>query len=304
MQTAFDGFQRYLSLEKNASELTCKAYRDDFASFLDYCIDRLRKVPTPEELEITALRGYVSYLHECQYAKTTIARRLACMRSLLRYCRREGLMTSNPAQALRTPRVGRKLPKFLTTDQIGRLLEAPPANTSMGLRDRAILETIYSAGLRAAELVGMNIEDWDPDSGIIRVRGKGRKERICPIGSFATKALSRWLEIRKGLPTAHSKDSQAFFTSRVKTRLTTRSLQRILDKYILQAGLDKQLSPHSLRHSFATHLLDGGADLRSVQEMLGHKSLTTTQIYTHVSAQRLRDTYEAAHPHAQKNRSQ
>ncbi len=300
MRTAFSGFQRYLELEKNASELTVKAYRDDFESFVDYCLDRLRRLPSPEEIDITALRGYVAYLHECQYAKTTIARRLACLRSFFRYCRREGLMSGNPAKALRTPRTGRKLPKFLTTDQISSLLEAPAANTPMGLRDRAILETIYSAGLRAAELVGLNIEDWDQDSGVLRVRGKGKKERIAPIGSYAAKALTRWMSIRKSLPTARSKDSDALFTSRVKTRLTTRSLQRMLDKYILQVGLDKQLSPHSLRHSFATHLLDGGADLRSVQEMLGHKSLTTTQIYTHVSAQRLRDTYEAAHPHAQR----
>ncbi|WP_459555603.1 tyrosine recombinase XerC [Lacunimicrobium album] len=300
MRSAFVGFQRYLEIEKNASELTVKAYRDDFESFADYAEDRLGGLPSPDSIDITALRGYVSYLHECQYAKTTIARRLACMRSLFRYCRREGLMTGNPAQALRTPRTGRKLPKFLTSDQIAKLLEAPPGNTVMGRRDRAILETIYSAGLRAAELVGLNIEDWDQDSGVIRVRGKGKKERIAPVGSFASKALLRWMADRKSLPTARSKDSGAMFTSRVKTRLTTRSLQRLLDKYILQVGLDKQLSPHSLRHSFATHLLDGGADLRSVQEMLGHKSLTTTQIYTHVSAQRLRETYEAAHPHAQK----
>ncbi|MCA8982838.1 MAG: tyrosine recombinase XerC [Planctomycetaceae bacterium] len=302
MEAAFDGFLRYLHLERNASELTRKAYAEDFASFLDYCTDRHGHVPDPEAADMTLLRGYLTYLHDCGYQRTTIARRLACLRSLFRYCQREQLCTSNPAKALRTPRVGRKLPHYLTTREIGTLLEAPPANEPQGLRDRAILETLYTAGLRVAELVSLNLEDWDQDANILRVRGKGKKERIAPVGSYAQKALLRWLEVRAVSPRAKSSERTALFLNRFGQRLTTRSIGRLLEKYLRETGLSSKTSPHTLRHSFATHLLDGGADLRSVQELLGHKSLTTTQIYTHVSTARLRDTYEQAHPHARNQR--
>lgn len=299
---AIDGFLRYLKIERNASELTIKSYSEDFGSLLDYVRDRVGEVSSPAELQIAQLRGYVAYLHECDYARTTIARRLASLRSFFRYCQREGLVTSNPAKVLRTPRVGRKLPHFLTIEQITQLLEAPPANEVEGLRDRALLETMYSAGLRVAELVGMNIDNWDRDANIVRVYGKGRKERIAPIGRHASKALGRWLEVRQPAPDAKSADKAAMFLNRFGTRLTTRSVGRMLEKYLALTGLDQLTTPHTLRHTFATHLLDGGADLRSVQELLGHKSLTTTQIYTHVSTKRLKDTYEQSHPHAAKNR--
>jgi integrase/recombinase XerC len=203
---------------------------------------------------------------------------------------------------LRTPRVGRKLPHFLTIDQITQLLEAPPANETEGLRDRALLETMYSAGLRVAELVGMNVDNWDRDTNVVRVIGKGRKERIAPIGRHASKALGRWLEVREPAPDAKPAHRNAMFLNRFGTRLTTRSVGRMMEKYLALTGLDRITTPHTLRHTFATHLLDGGADLRSVQELLGHKSLTTTQIYTHVSTKRLKDTYEQSHPHAAKNR--
>lgn len=302
MHDAIDGFLRYLKIERNASEFTLKSYSEDFRSLFDYLEDRCGGVSSVAQLDIATLRGYVAYLHECQYAKTTIARRLACLRSFLRYCQREGLITTNPAKALRTPRTGRKLPHFLTTEQIAQLLEAPPANNAEGLRDRALLETMYSAGLRVAELVGLNIDHWDRDANIIRVYGKGKKERIAPVGRYAAKALLRWLEARHPADNAGPDDRAAMFLNRFGTRLTTRSVGRMIEKYLKETGLDRQTSPHTLRHTFATHLLDGGADLRAVQEMLGHKSLTTTQIYTHVSTQRLRDTYENAHPHAAKNR--
>ncbi len=302
MFDAIDGFLRYLKIERNASELTIKSYSEDFGSLQDYLRDRVGEVSSPGELQIAQLRGYVAYLHECDYARTTIARRLASLRSFFRYCQREGLVTSNPAKALRTPRVGRKLPHFLTIDQITKLLESPPANEVEGLRDRALLETMYSAGLRVAELVGMNVEHWDRDANIVRVYGKGRKERIAPIGRHAAKALDRWMEVREPAPDAKPADRAAMFLNRFGTRLTTRSVGRMLEKYLNLTGLDQITTPHTLRHTFATHLLDGGADLRSVQEMLGHKSLTTTQIYTHVSTKRLKDTYEQAHPHAEKNR--
>lgn len=302
MHSAIDGFLRYLKVERNASELTLKSYSEDFNSLFDYLNDRVGPVTGPAELEVAALRGYVAYLHECQYAKSTIARRLACLRSFLRYCQREGLVTSNPAKALRTPRAGRKLPHFLTTEQIVQLLEAPPANEPDGLRDRAILEVMYSGGLRVAELVGLDVDAWDRDANILRVFGKGKKERIAPVGRHAAKALYAWLEVRQPADDARPADKNALFLNRFGTRLTTRSVGRMLEKYLNLTGLDQHTSPHTLRHTFATHLLDGGADLRSVQEMLGHKSLTTTQIYTHVSTQRLRDTYEKAHPHAKRKK--
>ncbi len=198
--------------------------------------------------------------------------------------------------------MGRKLPHYLTTREISSLLEAPPAHEAMGLRDRAILETLYTAGLRVAELVSLNIDDWDRDANILRVRGKGKKERIAPVGSYAEKALQRWLEVRQNGPRSTADDQTAIFLNKFGQRITTRSIGRMLEKYLKETGLSEKTSPHTLRHSFATHLLDGGADLRSVQELLGHKSLTTTQIYTHVSTARLRDTYEQAHPHARKTR--
>ncbi|HUQ70850.1 MAG TPA: tyrosine recombinase XerC [Planctomycetaceae bacterium] len=298
MHAAIDGFLRYLKVERNSSELTLKSYSEDFNSLFDYLNERVGPVSSPAELEVAALRGYVAYLHECEYAKSTIARRLACLRSFLRFCQREGLVASNPAKALRTPRAGRKLPHFLTGEQIAQLLEAPPANEPDGLRDRALLETMYSAGLRVAELVGLNLDHWDRDANILRVFGKGKKERIAPVGRHAAKALYAWLDVRQPADNAKPADRAAVFLNRFGTRLTTRSVGRMLEKYLNITGLDQHTSPHTLRHTFATHLLDGGADLRSVQEMLGHKSLTTTQIYTHVSTQRMRDTYEKAHPHS------
>ena len=302
MYAAIDAFERYLQIERNSSELTVKSYAEDFGSLLEFFTAHLGKVPEPADVTIADLRGYIAYLHECQYARSTIARRLACLRSFFRYCCREGITEHNPAQALRTPRAGRKLPHFLTTEQVAKLLEAPPANQPDGLRDRAMLESMYSAGLRVSELVGLNVQDWDRDANIFRVLGKGKKERIAPVGSYAAKALDRWLAVRKPASNGKDSDRAALFLNRFGKRLTDRSVRRMIDKYLLETGLEKITSPHTLRHSFATHLLDGGADLRSVQELLGHQSLTTTQIYTHVSTRRLRETYELAHPHAAANR--
>lgn len=303
MPAAVQAFLNYLRIERNASDLTVKSYADDMAHVSEFFQEQTGSVPDPRNVEVGILRSYVSYLHECGYARTTVARRLACLRSFFRYCNREGICETNPAKPLRTPRAGRKLPHFLTTDQVGTLLIAPPANTDAGLRDRAILETMYSAGLRVSELVGLNVSDWDRPSGILRVLGKGRKERLAPVGSFATKALDYWMTVREPDPKAPEKQRAAIFLNRFGRRLTTRSIGRLLETHIATAGLSQQTTPHTLRHSFATHLLDGGADLRSVQELLGHKSLTTTQIYTHVSTRRLRETYEKAHPHAVRNRA-
>ncbi len=302
MHSAIDGFLCSLRIERNASPLTMKSYSEDFNSLFDYMQDRVGRIPEPAEIDVAMLRGYVAYLHECQYAKTTIARRLACLRSFFRYCAREKLTTSNPAKALRTPRIGRKLPNFLTTQQTVQLIDAPATDEPSGLRDKAMIETMYSAGLRVAELVGLNIADWDRDANVLRVRGKGRKERIAPVGRYASAALDEWLAVREVSPDARPEEQDAVFLNRFGKRLTTRSVGRMLEKYTKTTGLDSKTSPHTMRHSFATHMLDGGADLRSVQELLGHKSLTTTQIYTHVSTQRMRETYDKSHPHAQANR--
>jgi integrase/recombinase XerC len=303
MPSAIQAFLNYLRIERNASDLTVKSYADDLAHISEFFQEQTGSLPEPRQIEVAILRSYVSYLHECGYARTTVARRLACLRSFFRYCNREGICETNPAKPLRTPRAGRKLPHFLTTDQVGALLIAPPANLPAGLRDRAILETMYSAGLRVSELVGLNVSDWDRSAGILRVMGKGRKERLAPVGSYATKALDHWMTVREPDPKAPEKQRAAIFLNRFGRRLTTRSIGRMLETHIQTAGLTQQTTPHTLRHSFATHLLDGGADLRSVQELLGHKSLTTTQIYTHVSTRRLRETYEKAHPHAAQNRA-
>ncbi len=297
-----NGFLNYLKVERNSSPLTLKSYGEDLDSLFEYFKERVGFLPAPAAVTIQQLRGYVAYLHECQYARTTIARRLACLRSLFKFAVRDGACDSNPAKALRTPRVGRKLPAFLSVEQLATLLEAPPANQPLGLRDRAMLETLYTAGLRVSELVGLNMSDWDEGQGVLKVRGKGRKERIAPVGSFAARALARWKEVRKVSEKARPAEKDAFFLNKNGKRLTTRSVGRLLEKYLQLTGLDSAATPHTLRHSFATHLLDGGADLRSVQELLGHKSLTTTQIYTHVSTRRMRETYENAHPHAARQR--
>lgn len=298
MHAAISQFLRFLSVERNAAALTIKSYREDLTSLADYLAEACGREPAPAEVTPLDLRGYVSALHEAGYAKTSVARRLASLRTFYKFAQREGLADSNPAKPLRNPRPDRKLPHFLSTDEVGRLLSAPPSSSAMGLRDRAILETMYSAGLRVSETVGMNDGDVDLAEGIVRIRGKGRRERLAPIGSFAAKALGRWLKAR----VLSAKESQGplapVFTNKFGRRLTTRSVHRLLLKYLKLTGLDLRTTPHTLRHSFATHLLDRGADIRSVQELLGHKSLVTTQIYTHVSTAGLRAVYERAHPRA------
>ena len=303
MQTAVARFLRFLAVERNASPLTTKSYREDLTALVEYLTEAYGRPPTPGEITTLDLRGYVSAMHEAGYAKTSIARRTASLRTFFKFCLRESLCQSNPARPLRTPRKDRKLPHFLSTEQIGQLLDAPPATREMGIRDRAILETMYSAGLRVSELVGMSDGDLDLAEALVRIRGKGRRERLAPLGSFAIKALRRWLD-RRSLSSKEKVGAAApVFTNKFGRRLTTRSVARMLEKYLKLTGLDLRTTPHTLRHSFATHLLDRGADIRSVQELLGHKSLVTTQIYTHVSTAGLRAAYERAHPRARRSAS-
>ncbi|MFN0021321.1 MAG: tyrosine recombinase XerC, partial [Pirellulaceae bacterium] len=300
MQAAVTRFLRFLSVERNAASLTIKSYREDLTALVDYLQQAYGRLPAPGEITPLDLRGYVSAMHEAGYAKTSVSRRLASLRTFYKFAQREGLADSNPAKPLRNPRKDLKLPHFLSTDEIGLLLTAPPATSNQGLRDRAILETMYSAGLRVSEVVGMNDGDLDLDDGLVRIRGKGRRERFSPLGSFALKALTRWLAKRTLSPKEPTNELAPIFTNRFGRRLTTRSVARMLEKYLKTSGLDLRTTPHTLRHSFATHLLDRGADIRSVQELLGHKSLVTTQIYTHISTAGLRAVYERAHPRAKR----
>jgi len=299
MHSAIAQFLRYLVNERNASELTIKSYREDLFGFVEWVAAERGRAAGPDELSPHDLRRFQAALQQAGYARTTISRKLAALRSFYKFAMREALATSNPAKPLRNPRRRRKLPHVLSDKEVGRLLQAPPADTAAGLRDRAILETIYSAGLRVSELVGLQDGDLDRDDQIIRVRGKGRKERICPLGSFALRAIDAYAKRRRRSDKAEALGRQApVFVNRFGNALTTRSVGRLLEKHLLTADLDARTSPHTLRHSFATHLLDRGADIRSVQELLGHKSLATTQIYTHVSAASLRQIYEKAHPRA------
>ncbi|TWU64801.1 MULTISPECIES: tyrosine recombinase XerC [Crateriforma] len=299
MQQAITSFLRYLATERNASDLTIKSYREDLFGLLEWLQATTGGTPKPDDLSPQQLRTFQAALTEAGYARATISRKLASLRSFYRFAMREGMATSNPAKPLRNPRRQRKLPHVLSTDEVGRLLLAPPDADPAGLRDRAILETMYSAGLRVSELVGIRDGDIDPHEQIVRVRGKGRKERISPLGSFALRAIDRYARVRVRDPKVEQLGREApVFVNRFGRNLTTRSVGRMLEKYIGLADLDSRTSPHTLRHSFATHLLDRGADIRSVQELLGHKSLSTTQIYTHVSAAGLRQIYEKAHPRA------
>ncbi len=301
MEKSIPRFLRYLNVERNCSELTIKSYREDLELLYGFLCDTLTSSPRPSKITPLELRKYVSALHEAGYAKSSVSRRLASMRSYFKYCQREGLCETNPAKPLRNPRRERKLPHFLTGAEIGQLLSAPSKNEPLGLRDRAILETLYSAGLRVSELIGVNLDDLDLTDGLVRVRGKGKRERLAPLGSFAVRALRSWLKKRSPARGLSKEEAAAVFLNKFGKRLTTRSVARMLEKYRKVTGLDVRTSPHTLRHSFATHLLDRGADIRSVQELLGHKSLVTTQIYTHVSTAGLKQAYERAHPRARKN---
>jgi integrase/recombinase XerC len=290
-------FLTHLGLEKNASDKTVKSYREDLSQALAFARDQLKKkFVDPADWSTRLLRAFVSWLHDQKYAKTTIARRLAAVRSFGKYLCRQGVLAQNPAQGLRGPRQEKRLPHFLTLTDIHKLLAAPPEADWAGRRDRAMLETLYASGIRVSELVGLDVTSIDLNDGVITVRGKGKKERLALLGPDAVKAVNRWLDDRGALLRKAGKETPAVFLNNKGGRLTTRSVGRLLAKHLKSAGLDPRTSPHTLRHSFATHMLDAGADIRGVQELLGHKSLATTQVYTHVTTQRLQKSYQKAHP--------
>ena len=297
MKTAehVDRFLHTLAATRGASVHTLRAYRSDLGELCDH----LEAIGVEDVAEVTprTLRGWLAELDDRGLARTSIQRKLSAARTFFRRLLEEGYLESHPATSLRQARTRRRLPGSLETEEIGRLLAAPDVTTPAGRRDRAMLELMYSAGTRAAETVGLNLGDLDLSRGVARVLGKGRKERIAPVGSHATKALRAYLEDPQR-PRALPPDGSAVFLNLRGRRLTTRSLGRIVERHALAGGLHRKTTPHTLRHSFATHLLDAGCDLRSVQELLGHAHLVTTQIYTHVSIERLRTIYEQAHPRA------
>lgn len=292
---ALADFLRHLGLEKNASAHTVKSYREDLTQAVTFFTGKA--ITRCDQVSTRVLRSFLAWLHDQGYARTTISRRIAAVRSWCRFLCRQGTLQKNPADGLRGPKLDRKLPHFLNKVDVERLLAAP-GDGGLALRDRAILETLYSAGLRVSECVGLELGDVDLADGIAVVRGKGKRERLALIGTAAQAAIGSWLETRAGLLEAIGRRSEAVFLNKNATRLSTRSVGRLLIKYLRQTGLDPRTTPHTLRHTFATHMLDAGADIRGVQELLGHRNLTTTQIYTHVSTQRLQDSYRKAHPRA------
>jgi integrase/recombinase XerC len=299
MDEYVQAFLDYLRLERNASGHTLKAYAEDLVALQSFLIStHAAKKPTTDDLTTIRLRGYLANLHDLRLSKRTIARRLSSLRSFLKYLRRNGLVQKNPALGLRTPKQRSQLPGVLDQKQIEQLLSAPDAQSRLGSRDRAILETFYSTGLRVSELVGINFNDLDLNGGTVIVRGKGKRERIAVLGSIAAAAIRDWLEQRGKVDRGSRVDRAAVFLNHHGGRISTRSVGRILAKHLKGSGITSEASPHTMRHSFATHMLDRGADIRSVQELLGHRSLATTQIYTHVSSQRMREVYEKAHPRA------
>jgi integrase/recombinase XerC len=295
MRTHVDQFLRQLRAARGASEHTLRAYSGDLDEFLRFM--QAQEVADAASLTPRTLRDFLGYLDDRKLARTSIQRKMSSVRSLLRYLLREGVIESDPSTGLRQRRRSRPLPSVLSEKEIGALLDAPDSSRARGRRDRAILELLYSAGTRVSETVGLDVGDVDLERGIARVLGKGGKERLAAIGSHATAALATYLTDPER-PKAKDREADALFLNQRGGRLTTRSLERIVERYVNEAGILRHATPHTLRHSFATHLLDHGADLRSVQELLGHAHLVTTQIYTHVSIERLREIYEKAHPRA------
>ena len=289
MDKLAEKFLVYLKAEKNYSPHTLTGYTHDLREFYSFM-----KETDIRRLDKNRLRSFLAELSSHGYAKRTVGRRMAALRTFFRFLVREGHLDKSPMTALRNPKVEKKLPMVMGENEVSRLLEAPEDGLA-GRRDKAMLETLYSTGMRVSELVRLDLDKVDFISGVCRVFGKGAKERICPIGDRALKSIRHYLEMRgsagKAVFLNHSPNQEG-------SRLTDRSVRRTVNKYIEQTSRRQKISPHTLRHSFATHLLDRGADLKSVQELLGHENLSTTQIYTHVSTQRLKEAYQKAHPRA------
>ncbi|NOQ19111.1 MAG: tyrosine recombinase XerC [Desulfobacterales bacterium] len=297
-------FLESLATEKGYSDHTLRAYGNDLEAFFSFIAEsqasaegrqKHTRAVSPTQIDGIIIRGYLGFLHR-QNKKTTIARKLSAIRSFFKFLVKQGVISENPAELVLTPKQDKTIPTYLSVDEMFRLLDSIKTDTLLGLRNRAIFETLYSGGIRVSELAGMSFSDVDFSSALIRVLGKGSKQRIIPIGQKALKAITAYREqLGRQMDSAALKNG-ALFLNRYNKRLTVRSIARILRKLVDAVGLLTPVSPHALRHSFATHMLDSGADLRVVQELLGHKSLSTTQKYTHVSIDRLMETYDKAHP--------
>jgi integrase/recombinase XerC len=311
-------FLEYLRLEKHFSDYTVKSYGADLIQFGQFLMGEIGRGPgapaqapadpssSLDQRQLACdplkVREFLAYLYGQNYTKSTTARKLATLRSFYKFLVRRGMLAVHPLSTIRTPKQEKRLPKCLDLEQVQKLLEAPGDADLLSARDKAMLEVLYSSGIRVSELVELTTEDLDLTEGVLRVRGKGRKQRLTPIGSQAINAVKRYFTLRSQDPRgriAAAPDGQPIgrvFLNKHGQPLSTRSVRRKLDKYLLAAGLDPGISPHTLRHSFATHLLNNGADLRSVQELLGHQSLSTTQIYTHLTTNRMKEVYDQAHP--------
>jgi integrase/recombinase XerC len=309
-------FLAFLRLNRNASEHTVRAYDGDLWQFLGYLsvhYSRPRPELRPEDITRPAIRGFLAELFQAGESRATAARKLAAVRTFLRYLRREGLIADDPGLLVATPKREQKVPRHLEIDEITKLLETPDSATPLGRRDRAILELFYASGLRLGELVGLDLEDVNLGSRMVRVMGKGRKERIVPFNRSAAEAMRAWLPDRETLrngaedprpvperrrPTRRRDATEPLFVNYRGTRLSARHVHRLVRHYVAACSTRFGISPHALRHSFATHLLQAGADLRAIQELLGHIRLSTTQRYTHVNAAQLLEVYRRAHPRA------
>jgi tyrosine recombinase XerC len=283
-----------LKHERSFSKHTLRAYHTDLTQFDSFLKDE--KCKNLKRVNHLLLRKYLAILRSRNYSRTTIVRKLASLRSFFKFLNQEAVLESNPFEILRTPKQTKKLPHFLSINDIDTLLKTPDESEVSGLRDRAILETLYSTGIRVSELVGLNEEDVDFYGEMVKVQGKGKKERLVPIGSYAIKAINEYINSKKkkkGLG-----KNVPLFLNKYGDRLSSRSVARSLDKYLKLTGINLLTSPHTFRHSFATHMLDKGANLRAVQELLGHSNLSTTQIYTHVTTERLKQVYDKTHPRA------
>jgi integrase/recombinase XerC len=303
VRSAIHDFLDYLQAVRDVSPATVRAYRSDLSDFCGWLTLDGNRLPAPDTIDRIQVRGYMAHLHKRQLTRRTIARHLAALRTFFRWQVREGHLLEDPTAGLQSPRREKRLPRHLPVDEVAAILTAPDAHKPLGLRDRALLETLYATGCRVSELTGLDCQDVSLKEGLARVLGKGRKERIIPVGSKARAALKAWLAVRDTLRRDKETGSAALFLNYRGQRLTDRSVRRVLTSALQKVAVSRRISPHGLRHSFATHLLDAGADLRSIQELLGHASLGTTQIYTHVSLEHIMATYRTAHPRALRRKS-
>lgn len=290
-------YTRYLEAERHASPYTVRNYTRDLRHFIGYL--NSEKVSTFDDVDRHRLRDYIASLQEQGFEKTSISRKLSALRSFYAYLMQRDMISANPLMAVSSPKLDKRLPSFLSGEEVVRLLESPDTTTPIGQRDRAILELLYASGLRVSEISGLNVDNLNLDTMEVRVWGKGSKERVVLIGEPAAASLNLYIREGRRRLLGGSR-GEALFVNRYGRRLSERSIQKLISKHALAVGLDKRVFPHMVRHSFATHLLDGGADLRVVQELLGHANLATTQIYTHVTQNQARKVYLSAHPRAKK----